>query len=251
MAKRTVLDMTQDILIHIGSESVNSINDTDESTDVSKIIRSVYFQTLADSDWPHLRTMINFTGLGDTTTPTHMKILDNIQKIDNKTIYYDVREEATDNPVYRNIKYLEPDVFLAKILPRGANLSDTNIVEVTDPVNFYIFNDVGPTFCTSFDDENVIFDAFDAGVDTTLTGSKSNVLAYREPTFSLTDTHVPDLPSKNFPEFLAECKSAAMVAVAQEADPKQEQVAKRLRRRSEITKWRTRGGIRRPDDYGR
>lgn len=251
MAKRTLLDMTQQVLLHIQSDKVNSINGTEEATDVANLIRDVYFQTIADSDWPHMREMISFTGLGDTDRPTHMKIGDTVQKIINDTIYYDVREAAGSNPVWRNVIYLEADDFLAKTLPRGANLSNDNIVEVTDPQSIYIMNDVGPMYCTSFNDENIVFDAFDSGVDTTLTGSKSQALAYIEPTFSLEDSAIPDLPSKNFPEFLAECKSVAMVTIAQEADPKQEQVAQRLRKRFELNKWRTRGGIRNSSNFGR
>ena len=251
MARLTLLDMTQRCLRHIASDKVNSINDTEESVDVANLIRDVYFDMMANSDWPHLRDAINLTGLGDTARPTHMKIEDNFQKIDNETVWYDVRELATNDPTYRNITYLEPDEFLLKILPRASHLSNDNTVQITDPVRLYILNDTGPTVCTSFDDETIIFDAFDSAVDTTLTGTKVNAMGYREPSLVLADSTIPDLPSKNFPELLAECKSVVSITVAQEPDRKQEQIATRLRNRSEREKWRTRGGIRFPEHYGR
>ncbi len=250
MAKKSVLDLVQETLSSLGSDNVNSIDDTQEATDVAKIVREVYFEILSESNWPHLRTMINLTGLGDTALPTSMTIADTIQKIDNDTIYYDARTTSTADPNYQRVLWKEPEEFLSIVLPRGLNVSDANIQEITSPVRLYIYNDRAPVNVTSFDDETLIFDAFDSDVDTTLAGTKSQVLAYKEPTFSLTDSHVPDLPSKNFPQFLAEVKSVAAIEIAQIVNPKQEQVSTRQRKRLQTEKWRTRDGIRFPD-YGR
>ena len=242
MAKRSLLDLTQGVLVHIGSDSVNSITDTQEATDVARIIRDVYFELIDGADYAHLRTMVTFNSSGDVAIPTTMSLADDIQKIDNRTISYDARAEVGDDPSYKKIGYLEPDAFLDQVLPRGLNLSDSNIQEVTDPVKFYILNDTPPTWCTSFNDEDLIFDSFDSDVDTTLQTSKVQVLGYKEPLFTLTDTFVPDLPSRQFSQLLAEAKSVAMLSIAQVVDPKQEQLALRFRRRYEVEKWRTRHG---------
>ena len=146
--------------------------------------------------------------------------------------------------------YLGPLEFLSLILPRGLNSSDTNITEVTSPVKLYIYNDRAPVYWTSFDDEYIILDAYNSDLENTLQASKTEVLAYKEPTFSVTDGHYPDLPSKQFPQLVAAVKAQVMATIAQEIDPKQELLVKKYQARSELEKRRTNKATYFPN-YGR
>lgn len=251
MAKMTVLEITQSALRNMGSDPIESIDDTEEATEVANIAKEVYEIMAVKQDWPHLRTVVNLTSPSDSSKPTHLQLDDTHQEIDPETIYYDKREDSGDDPLYERVRWCDPDQFLRLVLPRGRNLSDSNVEEVTDPVKFYVYNDRAPTYCTSFDDETIIFDSYDSDVDTNfLDGSKSTVVAYKESTFTVSDGHTPDIPSKNFPQYLAEVKAATMAAIGQEIDRKQEVVARELSNKYMHDKWRAKPDDRKPD-YGR
>ena len=253
MAKMTVLEMTQAVLNSMGSDEVNSISDTPEATDVATTIRDVYFNIIHSKDWPHLRELIRPTSGGNPARPTHMTIEDNIQKLLNETMYYDYRDTVAGDPEWTLVKYLEIDDFLKHTMRRGDALSDTNVQSVTDPSGFvfYVYNDRAPKYFTSVDDETLIFDAFNSAVDSTLQTSKMQVVAYKEPVFTLSDSFVPDLPSKVFPYLLAEVKSVCSIEIAQVANAKQEQTSRAYKGWMALEKWRTRGGIRNLNNFGR
>lgn len=253
MAKMNVLDIVQATLTSMGSDEVNTIDATPEAYDVAHIVRDCYFNIINSKDWPHLREVISPTPFADPARPTHMKIEDDIQKIINDTMYYDMRVEVTDDPDWARVQYLELDVFLQNTMSRGTNLSNGNVQTVIDPsgFRFYVYNDRAPSYYTSADDETLIFDAYNKEVDVTLQNDKVQVMAYKEPVFTLTDTFVPDLPSKVFPYLLAEVKSVASLEIAQTANAKQEQTSRAYKGWMALEKWRTRGGIRNLNNFGR
>lgn len=251
MAKLTVLDIVQTALIHIGSDSVNSISDTQEAQDVARIVRDAYLDIIDEGgQWGHLRVMTTLTSVSDTSKPTHLKLDDTLQYIDNETLYYDKRALAADNPLWARVSWLHADAFLEIVLSRGSNLDASNVQEVVDVAKFYVMNDSAPTYATSFDDEFIIFDSFNNAVDTTLQGAKSQVMAFKEPSFSISDTFIPDLPSKNFPHLVSEVKARTAASIAQEIDAREERTVQRHRHKHTINRWRTKNGIRQPN-YGR
>jgi hypothetical protein len=93
--------------------------------------------------------------------------------------------------------------------------------------NFYFRNDKTPQYCTILSDYYVIFDSFDSAVDSTLQSSKT--MAYGEviPTWSNTDSFIPNLDENTFPLLLNEAKSLAFFELKQTAHVKAEQEAKR------------------------
>ena len=248
MAKRTVLDMTQSILSEMDSDNVNSIDDTEESLQVANIIKDTFFEILTDGDWPHLNTLFALSASGTSVRPTHMTLPENVQEV--KSVKYNVKTSATAKDVYMDITYLYPDEFLAMLSQRTSTAS--NVDAITDPggVPLLIVNDSAPTYYTSFDNDILVFDAYDSDLENTLQGSKTQCWGPREPTFSLTDNHIPDLPSKGFPFLLSESKSKCFNTLKQSANPKEEAIAGRQRRRMSQSRYRLAGGIRYPN-YGR
>lgn len=222
--KLTLLDLTQRVLEFIGSENVDSIGDTDESTEVAYLIRDVYYDMLATRDWPHLRKTSHLTSLGSTSKPTHFDIPEDTQEIIPDTFYYNVSDDSTDE--WRKLKYLEPAEFL-----RLSNSRSTwsNVQEVTDNVTLYIQNNTAPMYWTSMNETQVILDSWDADVENTTQTSKTQVILLYSPEFDITDSFIPDLPDRWFATLLAESKSVAAVQISQEANPKAEQVARRTR----------------------
>jgi hypothetical protein len=70
--KRTLLDLTQNILSAMNSDEVNSIGDTTESTQVAEIIRTTYYNILGRAELPEHDKLFNLASSTNSSTPTVM-----------------------------------------------------------------------------------------------------------------------------------------------------------------------------------
>jgi hypothetical protein len=68
--KKTLLEMTQDILNDMDSDEVNSISDTVEAQQVANIIKTCYNEMISNRDWPHLRKLVQLDSLQTLRSPT-------------------------------------------------------------------------------------------------------------------------------------------------------------------------------------
>lgn len=250
MEKMTLLELTQDILSSMDSDEVNSIDDTVESSQVAAIIRNTYRAILTNRDWPHTKRLVELEASGVSTRPTHMSLIDDVKRID--FVKYNVAKASDGSKrVFRDITWLEVDDFLRRL----NNLDNTkdNIITVIDPASnipLSIRTDLAPTYYTSFDDKNVVFDSFDSTVDSTLQKSKTQVYGYVYPAWEMQDDYVPDLPNSAFTLLLEESKSRAFIELKQIANQKAEQESQRQNAWLSRKDRRINGGIRFPD-YGR
>ena len=92
-----------------------------------------------------------------------------------------------------------------------------------------------------------MFNAYDSSVETNLQQSKSQCMASRSPSWTLSDDFIPDLPDEAFSRLLAEAKAACFSRLKQLTDNKAEQQAIRQRNAMSRKSWRAAGGIRMPD----
>jgi hypothetical protein len=191
MAKLTLLQMTQDILNDMDSDPVNSIDDTEESTQVHQIVKTTYFNIASLRDWPFLRTLTTLTALSDVDNPTKMQIPVNTNKI------FWVKYNKKD------VQWLSPKDFRDLIDARNTDASDVD-------ANGYITSK-DPTYWTSYDDNFVFFDSYDSDEDTTLQESKTSVLSQVAPSWTATDGFVPTLPEKMFPTLVAAAKATLLL----------------------------------------
>ncbi len=221
MAKRTLLELTQNILGAMSSDQVSGITDTDESTQVAEILRETYEELMSQRDWTHLNKLVSLTGLGNTSFPTAMGLPSNV---DNLIWFkYDNKVDNADPSTFQEVIYKDPETFLDIIQSRTTDA--TNTTAYADPVSGIVFNintDNPPQYWTSFDDENIICDSFDSAVDNTLQSSKTSAYAVTETTWIESDDYIPDMPSKMFPLLLAEAKSVALLNLKQIASNKEE-----------------------------
>lgn len=248
MAKRSLLDMVQEIQNDLDLDEIESIDDTVESEQIVSILKSTYYAMMSNRDWPHLRRSIQVSGLGDTTKPTHMKLQEGIKEL--CFINYNKVKSGETRKRYEAIEYLQPDHFLHKTNQRNNDDSDTLAVTDTGGIEVLIKNDTPPKYYTSFDDEYLVFDSYDNTVDTTLQESKVQAMAYVMPEWTSEDTFVPDLPENAFTALVEEAKSRASMRLKQVADQKAEQEAGRQTRWLARKARRVAGGIEYPD-YGR
>lgn len=241
MAKMTLLEMVQDIMSDMDSDEVNSINDTQESLQVAQILKSTYYNIIDGRDMPFLYELFQLNPSGDSTKPTHMKLPDDI--IDLKYIKYNCRKLNDTKDYYKEIKYVTPEDFMDIVDRRDSSDSKITVVTDTTGITFNIYNDRGPTYFTSFDDENLVFDAWDSVQTNTLVANKTKAQGKRSVTFTISDTFTPDLPVQMFTYLLAEAKSNCFLTLKQMPNPKAEQTSISQKRRMSQEAWRIRNGI--------
>jgi hypothetical protein len=223
--KMTLLEMVQNILSAMEADDVNSISDTPEGSQVAEIIKEVYFQTVADWAIPELATAyFNLEGLGDTTKPNYLQLPDDVQEL--YWFQYDVKDAPADPSTYSRLAYVAPEEFFDRVMSRDSTDANTTTITTTGGVPLFIETDKKPEFYTIIDDKTIITDSYDNAVDTTLQGSKTVAAGMRTPTFTLSDSFVPDLDANLFPFLLAEAKAVAFVNIEQVQNPKAEQASR-------------------------
>jgi hypothetical protein len=223
VAKMTLLEIVQDILNDMDSDEVSSITDTTEAQQVAQIVKTAYFKLMSRrDDWPFLRTLTAFTGLGDTDNPTKMKMPDGMGKV------YWVKYNGQD------VSYLDPKSFKDTI---------DNRVETTGVVDAdgYVI-DSDPKYWTTYDDTYVFFDGYDSDTESTLTQARCDVYAIVAPTWDHADDAIPTLPEKMFPLLLSDAKGTAFLTLKQQANAKEEQFAAKGIARAQVTANRTNDG---------
>lgn len=248
MAKKTLLEMVQDILNDLDSDSVNSINDTIESIQVAQIIRSAFDNIIDNRNWPHLRKTVQLDESGVLLKPNYLKIPDTWKELE--LFRYDKHKLGDARILFQDVVYKEPDAFLRYTSQRDSTSATVTTVSDFSGVKLLIQNNMAPTYWTSFDDQYVVTDSYDSAVDGTLQKSKTQCLAYISPTWVHSDDAIPNLPTEAFTALLEEAKSAAFVTLKQSNNPKAEQRSVKQQKWLARKAWTAAGGIDYPD-YGR
>lgn len=240
--------MAQDISNDMESDEFSSINDTTEAIQIAQILKTTYYEMINQRDFEHLNQLFQVES-GTVSLPTHMTLPDNVKRIDY--IKYNKRDTAVSKIAMAEVFLKTNDEFLDIINDRDSLSSDVQSVSDPSGITLLIATDSHPTFYTSFDDEVLVFDAYQSTLESNL--QKSMVQAYGEiePGFSLTDSFTPDLPVKLFPGYLAEAKSVCFNALKQVANAKEEQKSRRQRRKISRDQRRTQGGGIQYPNYGR
>ena len=245
----TLLQMTQNILSAMNSDTVDTIQATPESSQVAQHIEDVYSKMMSEKNFPHLHQLSQLTGLGDVAMPTRMQIPALVTDIN--WIKYDSRTSVTAPIAMREIKYLTPVEFIDRVTNRALQ---TNVIAYQDTlsnVTMHIYNDRAPVYWTSFDDDYIWFDAFDSNLEATLQQSKSIIHIVKEPVWTASDSFVPDLPSHMFPALLAAAKSTCMAYIKQQPSALEERDSRRQRIAMQEKSRREQVGNQRRIHYGR
>ena len=248
--KLTLLQIVQTVLNELIGDEVTDITDTTESAAIALIARDVYYELIDSRDWTHLRSLTKPSASADVSTPTHVAIDSTWSKIE--WIKYD-KQVATDSSrkKYETVNYQFPDVFIEQL--NGRNSLDSTVTTVTDTngMELLIVNNRAPIYWTSLDDVNLIFDSYNAAMDTAGTDKdKFQILAYTYPTWTESNSFIPDLPIDCFSAYVEEVKSRASVDLKGVGNQKMEQSAQRLRRRISQSANKTNNGLR-YKNYGR
>lgn len=248
--KLSLLDMVQDILSEMSSDAVNSIYDSEESEQVANIIRTTYYELHGNRNWPNTRQLFQLDTSGTSSRPTHMLLPEDIKEIYTCDVKYNKVKSGETNKVYRDVHYMYPDEFLSYVNKRNSDNDDIDVILDVNGAELNIATNTAPSYWTSFDDKWMVFDSYDVSVEATLQNSKTQIVGYRVPQWSMTDTFVPELPVDAFPLLLAEAKSRSFISIKEIENAKVEQSAQKQGRWMARKSWRTAGGVQYPN-YGR
>lgn len=247
--KMTLLEMVQDIMNDMDFDYVNSIADTPDALQVATIIRTTYYDLFSLREWPHAKELATLNSSGDSDKPNYLQLPEKLYTL--HWLKYNKKENISDKDSWSDVEFIDPKSFLDKVMSRDS--SSSRVTEITDfsGTKLLIVNDRAPRWATTFDDEWLVFDAWDSGIEGTLQASKCQSMVTLEPTFTLSDTFIPDMPSKAFSYLLAEAKSVCFATLKQLPNAKEEQRSRRQRIRLAREKSRIGNYILDRPDWGR
>jgi len=246
--KKTLLEITIDVLNAIDGDEINSISDTVESLQIAGDIQTVYYDLIGRKDWQFLRALRPLDSVSDSSKPTHLLIPSNISKME--VIKYNKRKGGSLRNYYSEVHFKYPDEFLTYVNGRDNTQDNYDEVEDVDGVKIVIRNDIHPTYFTSFDDKYIVMDSYDSSIESTLQGQNTQCLLFKHPSWSVADNFTPELPSEMFPMFIAECMTYSIAKKDDILIQKTQQTAARHQRHLSQTHGVVQGGVRYPD-YGR
>lgn len=252
--KMSLLQYVQSILSSLSSDEVNSISDTPESLQVAEIVKTTYFNVVARTDLPEHKQLIQLNSSLDPDSPVIMYLPEGVTKIewlkyfnastsvDDDGRLHDINVDITNNsgtseliPAgYQYVTIVPVQQFLD--LTSSFNPTDTNVgsFEYSDnsiipggSYTFYFKTNKQPQYCCLLSDNVVVFDGFDANIDSTLQSQKTQAYGFVSPVWRMEDSFIPSLDDRQVPLLLNEAKSLAFFELKQQVHQKAEQEAKR------------------------
>lgn len=250
MAARTnLLTLVQQIMRRMNSDSISVLGETEEADQVQEIVESTFYDLMEQREWGHKKELIRLTASGDSTQPTRMQIPETVMRV--LSFRYDKRLLATDDALFQEVDYKAPNDFMNSVLTR---VPSSNIIEINDNVqqfDYYVYNDRAPRIWTSFDDEYLWFDAYDASLETTLQASKSLAYVVQSPSFPTAAEGIPDVPEPDWQLFKNACIAACFATIKQAQDGTSSNFVRRHMIRTQKRNSQKVGDSRRGVDFGR
>lgn len=226
--KQTLLQLVQSILSSMSSDEVNSISDTTESLQVAEIVKTTFFNILPRAGMTVEDEFFQLTSSTDPATPVLMYRPANVSKLEWIKYFDDSAPPDTDQ--YKYVTILPVRQFIDMINsfnPDESIVSSFDFTANGSSYNFLYKNDRQPRFCTSIQNQYIIFDALDLHVDDTLQTSKTMCWGQVLPDWSMTDSFIPPLDDQQFPLLLNEAKTLAFYELKQQPHAKADQETRR------------------------
>lgn len=225
--KRTLLELTQDILASLDGDEVAAIADTSEATSIANIIRQCFYEIAATYKLPEHYALFELTETS-ASTPTIMTRPTDVITID--WIKYD-NKLSTETPTdYREISFLPFDEFQFRQLTLDSDATDIarfNLTVGSDifPMVHTITRD--PLFYTTFNDSTVVFDGYKSTEETFLRKTKTMCYGLKESSWTHSDSAVPNLDHKLSNVLFQTAKAQCFQELKQVENPSAEKKARR------------------------
>lgn len=215
----TLLEMVQLILSSMDGEEVNNISDTVESNQVALVIKSVYYDMLSDIALPNTESLIQLEASIDPLKPCLMTIPTDAYKI--YSIMYDNKLSTETYSNYQPVVFKEFSEFVQDQQGLREDLTEVGSMAIVidgQTYNVLYAKDRMPAYYTTVGDNTILFDSYLSTEDTTLQKSKTLCKGLRVPSFSLTNTFVPDLDPTQFSYLVNRAKVRAFNEIKQQVN---------------------------------
>ncbi|MEE8208003.1 MAG: hypothetical protein V3T88_03485 [Nitrosomonadaceae bacterium] len=228
MAKRTILKLVQELGASIGSDEIDTLNETIEATEIATILEQTVDEIISRKRWEFLKDRVRQL---DARTGGSLQL--NTLNIPSDVTRVNCVKYRSDNDVetYHLLTYKQPCDFLELVQARDPADADTIKQVNEDGVSLFIMTNIAPQFYTSFDEEIITFDAYD---DTRGTGNliaDSVIIADIVPVTDYTDpAAVLNIPERMESLVFNEALSTCNYRLRQTRDPKADRVALRQHR---------------------
>ena len=224
--KRTLLELTQDILVGLDGDEVSSINDTAESAQVAAIVRQNFYELAANWKLPEHHTFFELTE-SSSASPTVMTKPSDVISI--SWIKYDLTETPGE-PIYTEVLWMPRDEFF--LMTDGLDLVDSSVSSYnytvgSDSFPFKYRNDKQPQYYTTYDDLTLVFDSVDTSVETFLKKTKTWCWGLKESSWTHSDSFVPPLDHKQSNLLFQQAKAQCFVELKQAENPQTERKVRR------------------------
>jgi hypothetical protein len=153
--KSTLLQIVQSILSDMDSEAVNALGDSVEAQQVASVVEDTYFNIIAARNIPEHNKLIPLVSLSSNARPTHFTYPARTKEL----IRVDYNIGTASLQDYREIVYVEPLVFIDRM-----SETDLKVTTVDQSVELFVANNKDPSYYTSFNDNHIIMDSYDAAV---------------------------------------------------------------------------------------
>ena len=226
--KRTLLEMTQDILVSLDGDEVTAIADTAESAQVAAIIRQCFYEIAANAKLPEHFALFELTETS-ASSPTIMTKPSDVLTID--WIKYE-NALAADSPVtdYRDVTYMALDDFQHRQLSIDSDATDISRFNYTigsDIFPFVYVNTRAPLFFTTYNDSTIALDAVNKTEETYLRKTKTMCYGLKESSWTHSDSAVPSLDHKLHNLLFQEAKAQCFSELKQVENARAEKKARR------------------------
>lgn len=216
------------ILSSLDGDEVNSISDTVESSQIATILKNSYYDIISSLDLPEHKTLFELTATGISTPVVMTKPTD---ITDIEWLKYDYYTANDPQHQFLPVSFVDLKTFLEMSYALNPSDSDVETCNVStfnsDSLVLNYYNDRHPKYFTSYDDNTILFDAYDASEDAFLQKTKTQGFGLSIPTWTASDGFTPDLDARQFTLLLNEAKAQASIELKQASNPKAERRARR------------------------
>jgi len=239
MAKRTILKLIQDLGAAIGSDEIDTLDETIEASEIADILEQTVTEVISRKRWEFLKDRIRQLDdrAGGSTQLNTLVIPSDVTRV-NCLRYRDTNNTAITT--FLDLTYMQPCEFIEFVQARNSTDSNITAIANDDGVLINVLTDNAPTRWTSFDEENITFDAYDASVGTGNLIADSVIIADIVPVIDYTDpTATLKLPERMETLIFNEALSYCNYRLRQTRDPRADRIARRqhisLREQEHIT----------------
>ena len=229
--KRTLLELTQDLLVSLDGDEVTDIAETTEAAQVASIVRQCFYEIASNYELPEHCTFFELT---ETSASTPVVMTKPTDVISISWIKYDNGLSTEGVTQYDEVLFQPRDEFfrIMDTLREDDDSVDTFTKTISsDSFSFKCYNDRAPSYYTTYDDNTIVFDSYDDSEETYLRKNKTWCFGVKEQSWTHSNSFVPPLDHKLSNLLFQKAKTQCFAELKQTENP----LALRKERRAELT----------------